>query len=99
MAGGVREDADDIGEALDFGAEALPPVGAVDLRTVRLGARYQREHVGLGHVHQCGEIRELGRQLIGDDAPWGSCRVQFLLRGRNVDRRADPLTLSLAGMG
>ena len=61
--------ADDLGSALDLAVQALGRVGRV-----QLGAMFLREgHVGqdivLGVIHQRGELRHLGPDLVGHQKP------------------------------
>ena len=65
----VREDADDLGAPLDLAVEALQRVGAVQLGTMLGGEAHVGQHIRLGVIHQGGQLRELGAQLVGDGAP------------------------------
>ena len=67
----------------------LEQTAAVGLRLRRpMGLReaHIREHISLGAVHQVGKLRELGSELIGDDAPVRARRLEGVLRERRVDR-------------
>jgi hypothetical protein len=68
----VREDADHFCPALDPAVEALDRVRAVQLGAMLLGEGHVGQHVGLGMVHDGGELRHLGPDLIGHAAPLGA---------------------------
>ena len=65
----VREDADDVGAALDLAVEPLDGIGRTDLVPVLLGKVHEGENVDLGLVEQRGKLGQLGAQLIGDLTP------------------------------
>ena len=67
----VREYADHVGAALDLAVEPLNRVRAVQLDPMRGGEVHVGEDVLLGGVHQGGELRDLGTDLVGDPAPLG----------------------------
>ncbi len=49
---------------LDLAVHALQRVGAVDIGAVLPGGRHERQHVLLGRVHQGGEFRHPGAELV-----------------------------------
>ena len=57
------------------------------------------QHVGLGLVHQGGELRHLGAQLIGDLAPLRAGRLGVLLGEGGGDEGGDDAPALPAGMG
>jgi hypothetical protein len=65
----IREDADDVGAALDLAVEALDGIGAVQLGTVLLRKGHVGQNVKLGVVHQGSKLLHLRPQLVGDTAP------------------------------
>jgi hypothetical protein len=65
----VGEDADDLGASLDLAVQAFERIGAMQLGAVLGREAHMGEHVALGLVHQGGELRQLGPQLVGDAAP------------------------------
>src|SRR3954452_1983845 len=64
-----REDADDVGAALDFAVEALERVCRVQLGPMRGREGHVGEDVGFCLVHQGCELGDLGAELVGDAAP------------------------------
>ena len=99
MASLVGEDADDLGAALDLAVEALDRVGRVQLGPVLLREAHVGEHVGLGLVHQRGELRDLGAELVGDLAPLGPGGVGVVLGEGGGDEGGDDAAALFAGMG
>src|SRR5271165_1856778 len=65
----VREDADNLSAALDLLVQSFQRIGAVDLAPMLLGEAHAGEHIGLGAVHQGGQLWDTGTDLIGDAAP------------------------------
>ena len=65
----VREDADDIGSALDLLIQPLQRIRRMQLGSMLRGEGHVGEHVMLGLVHQPAEFLEPGPQLIGDVPP------------------------------
>ena len=63
--GFVREDAVDLGAALDLAVQALQRVGGVQLGSVLNREGHVGQHVGPRPVHQGGELRQLGAELVG----------------------------------
>ena len=63
------------------------------------GKRHVGEHVGLGLVHQGGELRQLGAQLIGDLAPLRAGGLGVVLGEGGGDEGGDDAPAALAGMG
>ena len=94
----VREDADDFGSALDLAVEAFQRVGAVDLGPVVLGEAHEGQHIGLGLIHQGGELRDLGPELVGDPAPLGPGGFGILLDEGGADEGGDDTASLLAGV-
>jgi hypothetical protein len=68
-------------KALDLAVEALQRVGGVKLDPVLGREAHVSEHVRLGVVHQCGELWQLGPELVGD-------RLWLL---KNLSRRSTAL--------
>ena len=96
--GVVGEDSDDVGLTLDLGVEPLEGIGAVDLRSVRLRERHERQHFDFSSVHELSELRQLGAQLIGDDPPLRAHGLEGVLCERGVDRGEHHLLLPFAGV-
>ncbi len=65
----VREDADDVGAALDLAVDAFERVGRVELGPVSGREGHVGQDVGFGGVHQGGELWHLGPELVGDATP------------------------------
>ena len=76
-------------------------IGLVECSLVRCcgGKAHVGEHVGLGFIHQRGELGQLGAQLIGDLAPLLACRRGVVLGERGGDEGGDDAAAALAGMG
>ena len=71
---------------------------------VQLGAVLGREghvgeHVGLGLVHEGGELGHLGPELVGDAAPLGAGGLGVVLGEGGGDEGRDDAAAALAGMG
>jgi site-specific DNA recombinase len=95
----VGEDADDIGASFDLAVQSFERVGRVQLRSVSGGEVHVGQHVGLGIVHESGELRQLGTQLIGDLAPLRlGCFGILLCEGRRDEGGRDATALA-SGMG
>lgn len=93
-----REDADDLGVALDLAVEALERFDAVELRPMPGQEAHTGEHVGLGVVPGSGEFRHLRPELAGDGTPLTTRGVGIVLsEGRGHEGRDDP-TAILAGV-
>ena len=95
----VGEDADHLGAALDLAVDALQRIGRVDLGPVLLGEAHVGEHVLLGFIKQCGELGQLGPDLVGDLAPLGLGGVGMVLGEGGGDERRHHAPAALAGMG
>jgi hypothetical protein len=95
----VWEDADDLGAALDFAIDALDRVGRVQLDAMLPGESHVGQHVGLGLVHDGGELGHLGADLVGDGAPLAAGSLGSLLREGSGDEGAGDPPPALAGMG
>jgi hypothetical protein len=93
----VWEDADDFGAPLDLAVEALDRVGRVQLGAMLLG--HVGQHVGLGIIHDGGEFRHLGADLIGDGAPLGAGGFRGFLSEGGGDEGRDDAAARLSGMG
>lgn len=76
----VGEDSDDLRAPLDLAVQAFDRICAVQLGAVGGGEAHMGERVTLGFVHQRGEFRQLGAQLIGDLAPLAFCSFGVVLR-------------------
>jgi hypothetical protein len=62
----------------------------VQLGAVRRWKGHVGEHVRLGLIHERGELRQLGAQLVGDPAPLCARRFGIVLReGRGDESRDD----------
>jgi hypothetical protein len=85
----VGEDADDLGASLDLADWPLDGVGGVQLGAVLGREAHVGEHVGLGLVHQGGQLRDLGPELIGDAAPLLLCRLGVVLGEGGGDEGGD----------
>ncbi len=97
--GFVGEDADDIGATFDLRVESLERIGAVDLRSVSLRERHERQHFGLSGIHQLTELRQLHAQLVCNDPSMLGGGLERVLRERRIDRGEHHLPLSLSGVG
>ncbi len=96
--GFIGKDADDIGSTLDLAVQSFQWVCAVDLGAVLLWECCKGEHVGFGIVHQTGELRHSGSQLIGDGAPLRAGGIGVVLGEGGADPSGDNAPLCLAGM-
>ena len=65
----VAEDTDDLGAALDLAVDPFDRVGRVQLDPMHPGEGNVCEDIGLGLVHDSGELGHLGADLVGDGAP------------------------------
>ena len=63
--GGVREDADHVGAALDLLVQPLERVVRPDLTPVPGGKRQIRQHVGFGVIQQLRQSRKAGSEAVG----------------------------------
>ena len=70
----------------------------MDLCVVLLWECFKGKHIGLGIVHQSGELRHSGPQLIGDGAPPDTSGIGVILCERRSDPGGDNAPLCLAGM-
>ena len=61
----IGEDTDHVAASLDLAVELFERVGAVDLGAVLGGEVHLGQDVGLGVVHQCGQLGHTQTQLIG----------------------------------
>jgi hypothetical protein len=68
----------------------------VDLLGVGSGEAHVRGYVGLGALHERGELGELHAQLIGDRAPLRTRRLRSVLGEDGVDHGQHHLPLALA---
>ena len=95
----IREDADDIGAALDLAVEALDGVCAVEFGAMLLGEGHVGQHVRLGVIQQYRQLWQLRAHLIGHRAPLlAGCFGRFLREGGGDEGR-DDAPAALAGMG
>ena len=81
--GFVREDAVDLGAALDLAVQALQRVGGVQLGSVLNREGHVGQHVGPRPVHQGGELRQLGAELVGGTPTPCQRRTKNALLGRS----------------
>jgi hypothetical protein len=70
---------------LNLTVEALERIDRVDFRSVILRESHEGEHVGFRLVHQRGELRHLGTQLIGHLAALLARRLGIVLREGRAD--------------
>jgi hypothetical protein len=98
-SGFVGKDAGHIGAPLDLAVEPLDGDGAVELGPVLAGKVHEGQHVLLGGIHQTGQLRHLGAELVGNPAPLGvsSGSISFGISG--ADPGQNDAALGLAGMG
>ena len=95
----VGKDADDIGAPLDLAVQSFERVGGMQLGPVSGREVHVGQHIGLGFVHEGGEFRQFGAQLVGDLAPLRLGRLGVLLcEGGGDEGRSDPATVA-PGMG
>jgi len=64
-----------------------------------LGEAHEREHVGLRFIHQCGELRHVGAQLIGDLAPLRARGLGVVLDEGGANEGCDHAPALATGMG
>ncbi len=64
-----------------------------------LGEGHVGQHIGLGVVHDGGEFRDLGPDLIGNGTPLNAGRRRRLLGKRGGDEGGDDAPPALSGMG
>ena len=76
----VRESTENIGSACDLDVEALDRIGGIQLGAMLFGERQVGQHVGLGIMHDGGELRYLGADLTGNAAPLGAGSFGCFLR-------------------
>ena len=62
----VWKDADDVGSSFDLAIDTFDRVGRVQLGAVFLWEGHIGQHVGLGFIHEVGELWQLGAQLVGE---------------------------------
>ncbi len=95
----VREDADDVGPALDLLVYPFQRVGGRDLRPVVLRERHVGENILARCVHHIGELGELLAQGIGDLLPLLMRSLGRLLRENRLDHGDHGGPLFWCGMG
>ena len=88
-----------VGASLDLAMEAFERVCRMQLGAVRDREGHVGENVVLGLVHEGGEFRRLGPELVGDLAPLGGGAVRILLGEGGSDEGRDDAPALLAGMG
>ena len=91
--------ADDIGAPFDLLVQALQGIGGVQLGSEFLGEGHERQHVGLGNVHESSKLLDLGPEIIGNLAPLQDGGVVIRLRKGGADHGGDHFALALVGMG
>ena len=94
----VGEDADDISAPLDLAIEAFDRIDGVDFRPMIFRKAHERENVGLGLVHEGGELRHFGTQLIGYLAPLLARGLGVVLHEGRADEGCDDTTALAAGI-
>lgn len=94
----VREDADDIGTALDLLVQALQRIRAVKFGAVLRRKGHVGKHVSFGVVHEGAELRPSGPELIGDMPPCLDGIVMIRLNERLADRSGNHGVLALGNV-
>lgn len=84
----VGKDANDIGAALDLVVETLNRISAVQLGAMLFRERHVGQHVGLGIIHDGGELRHLRQDLVGDGPPLSADGFGCFL-GESHDERGE----------
>ena len=77
---------------------ALDRFSQVHLGAMRGWKGHVGEHIGLGLVHERGELRQLGVQLIGDPAPLCAGRFGIVLDEGGGDESGDHAPTLFADM-
>src|SRR5436190_832726 len=95
----IGKDANDICAALDFPIQSLERIDGMDLHPVILGEAHERKYVGFRLVHERGEFRHLGTQLIGNLTPLHPSRIRILLDEGGADEGSDNTPAIAASMG
>jgi len=91
--------ANHLGAALDLAVDAFDRIGAVELDPMLPGEGHVGQHVGLGLVHDGGELGHLGADLVGNGPPLADGRLRGLVREGRSDEGAGDATSAFAGMG
>jgi hypothetical protein len=94
----VREYANNIRPALDLAIEALDGIRAVQLGPVRGRECHIGQDILLGGVHQGGQFRHFGAELVSDAPPLGMRRGRVVLGVGGADPGRDDPALGLARM-
>src|SRR5918993_681795 len=94
----VGKDADDISASLDLPVEAFERIGGMNLRPMIFREAHEGEHVGFGLVHESGELRHVGTQLVGDLPPLRPRGLGILLDEGGADKGRHYATAVAAGM-
>ncbi len=95
----IGEDADNLAAALDLSVEPFEWIGRMDLRAVLRGEVHIRQHIGLGLVHERGELDHPRAGLVGHFAPLLARGGRVVLGEGGSDPGRDDPPLSLAGIG
>lgn len=96
----VREDADDIGPAVDLAVEAFERVRAGDLRPMLLGEGGKGKNIALRSVDHRGELGRALAQRIGHHLPLSARLLRsFLREDRLLDHRGDGRALRGRSVG
>ena len=90
--GRIWKDADDILTSLDFAAQPLNRVGAVDFGAVLAREVHVGEHVLLGGIHESCEPWHLGAVLVGHGPPLGMRGGRVILGKCGADPGRGPRT-------
>ncbi len=93
--GVVGKDSDDAGSAFDLAVDALDGVGRPDLGPVLAREAGEREHFGLGLIHQRRDLGEAGGELVADLVPGLVDRGGVGLGERGAEHRGDHVLVGL----
>ncbi len=99
IAASFGKDPNNVGAPLDLGVDAFERVRRFELRSVRFRKMHECQHVVTGVVEHDCELGELRAELVRNDRPLLSSRLDALLRKDGVDERENDLPLVLAGVG
>jgi hypothetical protein len=94
----VGKDTHDLAAALDLAIESFERVGAVYLGAMLCREAHVGEHIGLGIVHQCGELADARPGLIGDLSPLLAGSLGIILGEGGADPGRDDAALCLSGV-
>ena len=95
----VGKDADDFAASLDLAVEPLQRIGGVQLGAMLGGKAHVGQHIGLGFIHESGQLGHARPGLIGDVTPLLAGGGGIVLSEGGADPGGDDATLGLAGVG